>query len=65
MPLALTEGTTSAINDLNLADVITADMLSGVFNQVIYLLPVCLPVMVLFAGFRKGLGFVKSVLYSA
>lgn len=49
----------------SLSTVVTADMMNGVFNQIIDLLPVCIPVMVSFIALRKGIGFVKSVLHSA
>lgn len=48
-----------------LSTVVTADMMNGVFDQIIALLPVCIPVMVSFIALRKGIGFVKSVLHSA
>ncbi len=48
-----------------LSTVVTADMMSGVFDQIVALLPVCIPVMVSFIALRKGIGFVKSVLHSA
>lgn len=48
-----------------LSSVVTAEMMSGVFDQIISLLPVCIPVMVSFIALRKGIGFVKSVLHSA
>lgn len=48
-----------------LANVVTADMMSGVLDEVISLLPVCVPVMIGFIGLRKGIGFIQSVLHSA
>ncbi len=48
-----------------LSTVVTAEMMNGVFDQIIALLPVCIPVMVSFIALRKGIGFVKSVLHSA
>lgn len=48
-----------------LSTVVTAEMMSGVFDQIVALLPVCIPVMVSFIALRKGIGFVKSVLHSA
>lgn len=66
MPLEviLQEGET-VVSNSSLATVVTADMMSGVFNQIVDLLPVCIPVMVSFIALRKGIGFVKSVLHSA
>ena len=48
-----------------LGDIVTADMLGGVLEQVIDLLPVILPVMITFLGLRKGISFVMSMLHSA
>lgn len=58
MLLALEGGTT-------LSTVITADMLQGVLNEMLGVLPVCIPVMISFIGIRKGIAFVRSVLHSA
>ena len=64
MPIAtiLQEGEQAANT---LSGVVTADMMNGVFDQIIALLPVCIPVMVSFIALRKGIGFVKSTLHSA
>ncbi len=48
-----------------LKDVVTASMMNGVMNEVIGLLPVCIPVMVTFIGLRKGISFMQSILHSA
>lgn len=48
-----------------LSSVVTADLMQGVFDEIIALLPVCIPVMVGFIGLRKGISFVQSILYSA
>ena len=48
-----------------LSTVVTADLMQGVFDEIIALLPVCIPVMVGFIGLRKGISFVQSILYSA
>lgn len=48
-----------------LAGTITADLLNGVLNEIVGLLPVCLPVMITFIGLRKGISFVTSILHSA
>lgn len=55
----------SEISKLNLADVVTEEMLNGVLDQVIGLLPVLLPVMITFIGFRKGISFIQGVLHAA
>ena len=34
--------------------IITNDMLSGVLNEIVGLLPVCIPVMITFIALRKG-----------
>lgn len=48
-----------------MAEIITAEMLSGVLKEITGLLPVVLPVMVGFIGLRKGIAFVRSILQSA
>lgn len=48
-----------------LSSVVTADMLQGVLNEIIGLLPVCVPVMISFIALRKGIAFVQSILHSA
>ena len=45
--------------------VITEAMLSGVLDEIISLLPVCIPVMIGFIGLRKGIAFVQHILHSA
>ena len=48
-----------------LKDVVTADMMNGVLDEVVAVLPVCVPVMVSFIALRKGISFVRGVLVSA
>lgn len=48
-----------------LSGVITAEMLNGVFSEILALLPVVIPVMVSFLALRKGIAFVRSILQSA
>lgn len=48
-----------------LSTVVTADLLGGVFDEIVALLPVCIPVMVGFIAIRKGISFVRSILHSA
>ena len=48
-----------------LSTIVTADLLGGVFDEIVALLPVCIPVMVGFIAIRKGIGFVKNILHSA
>lgn len=58
--VAAVEGSTGT-----LSGVITEEMMSGVLDEVISLLPVCMPTMITFMGIRKGIGFVRSILKSA
>ena len=55
--------TATATNSLS--TVVTAEMLGGVLDEIVALLPVVVPVMVGFIGLRKGLSFVQSVLHGA
>ncbi len=48
-----------------LSSVVTKDLMSGVFDEIIALLPVCIPVMVSFIALRKGISFIQSILHSA
>lgn len=48
-----------------LKDVVTADMMNGVLDEVIGVLPVCIPVMISFISLRKGISFIQGVLHSA
>ena len=59
MPMFLT-GTVT-----DLSSIVTAEMLQGVLDQVVGLLPVVLPVMIMFIGLRKGISFLQGVLHSA
>jgi len=45
--------------------VVTAEMLSGVLDEIVGLLPVVIPVMIGFIALRKGIAFVQSILHSA
>lgn len=49
----------------SLSTVIDSDMLGGVLDEIISLLPVCIPVLIGFIGLRKGIAFVQSILHSA
>lgn len=57
------EGAASTI--LELSGVVTTDMISGVFGQIMGLVPIVLPAVVAFVGFRKGLSWLLGVLHSA
>lgn len=48
-----------------LSGVVTADMMNGVLDEIIGVLPVCLPVLITFIGIRKGISFVIGILRSA
>ena len=48
-----------------IASAVTSGMMQGVLDEVIALLPVCIPVMISFIGLRKGISFIQSVLHSA
>jgi len=51
--------------DGGLSSVITGEMLNGVLDEIVGLLPVCIPVMIGFIGLRKGIAFIQRVLRSA
>lgn len=48
-----------------LQGIVTADMISGVLDEIVGLLPVIVPVMIGFIGLRKGISFLQGVLHSA
>lgn len=48
-----------------LTGVVTAEMVSGVLNEVVGLLPVILPASISYIALRKGLGFLTSTLRRA
>ena len=48
-----------------LAEVVTADMISGVLDQMVALLPVVMPAMIGFIGLRKSISFLQGVLHGA
>ena len=49
----------------SLASIVTTEMLSGVLNEILALLPVVIPVMIGFIGLRKAISFLQVVLHSA
>ena len=53
------------MDDVTLSTIVTADMISGVLDELIGLLPVILPTMIGFIGLRKGISFLQGVLHSA
>ena len=60
MPTMLTA---AAAGDLS--SIVTAEMLGGVLDQIVGILPVVIPVMIGFIGLRKGISFLQGVLHSA
>ncbi|MCM1185001.1 MAG: hypothetical protein NC251_13465 [Lachnoclostridium sp.] len=48
-----------------LSSVVTKEMVGGVFNEIVSLLPVLIPVSVGFIAVRKGLGFLFGTLRQA
>ena len=48
-----------------LSDVVTSGMLEGVLDEIVSLLPICIPVLISFIGLRKAIAFVQSILRSA
>ena len=48
-----------------LSAIVTADMLGGVLDEIVALLPVVIPVMIGFIALRKGIGFILGSLRSA
>ena len=48
-----------------LTNIVTADMLGGVLEEIVGLLPVVIPVMITFIAVRKGISFLQSILHSA
>lgn len=45
--------------------VVTSTMLNGVLDEVVGLLPVCIPVLITFIALRKGISFIQQILHSA
>lgn len=48
-----------------LKTVVTAEMLGGVLDEVVGILPICIPVLITFIALRKGISFIQSILHSA
>ena len=59
--VATTEATTGKV----LSGIITSDMIGGVLDEIINVLPIVLPVSIGFIGIRKAIGFVLGSLQSA
>lgn len=56
---------TKAVEGAVLSTVITNEMLGGVLNEILGVLPICIPVMISFIALRKGISFIQSILHSA
>ena len=50
---------------VDLSSIVTAEMLNGVLDQIVGLLPVVFPVMIGCLAVRKGVSFVIGALHSA
>lgn len=48
-----------------LQGVVTQEMMSGCLNEVIAILPVCIPTMIGFISLRKGISFMSGILHAA
>lgn len=65
MALAKLNAVLTTTSESVLKNVVTAEMMNGVLDEVIGVLPVCIPVMISFISLRKGISFVMGVLRSA
>lgn len=54
-----------AVMTSTLGQIVTAEMLTGVLDEVVGLLPVVIPVSITFIAIRKGLGFLFGSLRKA
>lgn len=48
-----------------LSKIVTAEMLGGVLDEVVGVLPTAIPVLITFIALRKGIAFIQSILHSA
>jgi hypothetical protein len=48
-----------------LKTIVTAEMLGGVLDEVVGVLPICIPVLITFIALRKGIAFIQTILHSA
>lgn len=65
LPVAALAASGSGTSSTVLSGVVTASMMNGVLDEIIGVLPVCLPVLITFIGIRKGISFVIGILRSA
>ena len=59
----MTEATVAAATTV--AGAVSPEMLGGVLNEVIALLPTVIPVMIGFIALRKGIAFLQGILRAA
>ena len=48
-----------------LTEIVTTQLLEGALTEILGILPVCVPVMVSYAAFRKAYSFLKGIIYGA
>ncbi len=65
MPAVISESGAVSGTVTHLSDVITSDMMNGVFSEILGVLPVVVPAIVGFIAIRKGLSFVLGALRKA
>lgn len=56
---------TTTVAASTLGTIVTADLVSGVLNEVIAVLPVVIPAAIGFIAIRKGISFVLGMLRAA
>ena len=44
-----------------LKTIVTAEMLGGVLDEVVGVLPICIPVLITFIALRKGIAFIQTI----
>lgn len=49
--------------DTSIFSCVTTEMLMGVFNSVVEVLPIVVPVTVAFGGFTRAWGFIKGAIF--
>lgn len=57
--------TTVSSSVTHLSDIVTADMMTGVFNEIYGVLPVVIPAIVGYIAVRKGISFLIGALRKA
>lgn len=59
------EPVSGSSSPVGLSSVVTSNMLSGVFDQIVALIPVSLGALIAFVGIRKGISFLQQIMHSA